>query len=432
MDDLLKAYDEAAQMQSIMSGTKASIARAQGSNRGFAREVRELPPLQQLQAATENVRAYGGPDKVRELALRMSTHLDNLTAMDKFVQAHGRAGLLGRMFLFTWMNGLLGSPITFTINTISNVAVPLWTTGEMWVQGAFTGNVDMMRGAVQQLMGIPEGFRQAFRMTEAGRKTAAGALREVSSATPGAVDRARVAFAQDHEEIGSAIRSFISEDSDFGGPRQFDIDERRAVTPGNMRRVVGPKLGRHFADGSMGGKLVEWFGITAGLPGRLLGTADEAAKTINYRMALRRMAWEDANGLNLKGADFDTHMHKLLLDVPGWEVNPNLTKEQRDLYSKIHEAAISQAERNTFTDPLHGMSKSAQDFASKHPASKLVLTFVRTPSNILKSWVSGPRSSPTSRTDTRKPCSPPRAVIPQRFKLLELESVSEPGCTSPP
>jgi len=379
--DLLRAYDQAAQVQSVMDGFKTSIGRTLGSLRG---EARALDPLAVLTDSQELIRTFGGTDRVKELAQRMLPALDNLTAMDKFVRANGRAGLAGRMGLHVWLNGILSGPITFAVNTISNAVVPLWTTGEMWLQGAFTGNAQLMEGALRQLKGIPAGFRAALRLTEAGRSTLLGAVKDVGSANPNAIARARVDFAQAGDEIGSAWKSLVTEESSFGGRRAFDIDERRAVTPGNARRLVGEKYAGRFADDTFGGKMVEWFGMASGVPGRLLAASDELAKGVNYRMAMERLAWEDAIGRKLAGTDMDAHIQKLIQDVPDWATNPHLAADERALYSSLHDQAVRQAEINTFTDPLHGMSKSLQDFTTKHPAFKLLMPFVRTPSNILK------------------------------------------------
>lgn len=116
-----------------------------------------------------------------------------------------------------------------------------------------------------------------------------------------------------------------------------------------------------------------WLQKIVHLPERALMSSDEMFKQLNYRASMRaqilRLARE--NGVT----DPTEIARRLVMDVqmsfgPNGAVNPR---------------ALEYARTNTFTNPLeYGWGKSLQEFASKHPTFRIIMPFIRTPTNIFR------------------------------------------------
>lgn len=121
-----------------------------------------------------------------------------------------------------------------------------------------------------------------------------------------------------------------------------------------------------------------WQYLRAFLPTSLIGGMDDFAKVMNYRAELRAGAWRKAWQEGLTG-DAQIARQTELLDV----VPPDL-----------HEQAMEGALRNTFQEPLQGLSQHMKDFADwtvrlhgtglELPLGRMLLPFVRTPANIIR------------------------------------------------
>lgn len=104
------------------------------------------------------------------------------------------------------------------------------------------------------------------------------------------------------------------------------------------------------------------------LPGRALLTEDEFFKTMGYTMELNARAFRQAKSEGLKG-------RKLAERVTELKRNPS---------EEIELAAIDAARYQTFTKPLGPTGQAVQSFSNAHPAFKLLMPFIRTPTNIIK------------------------------------------------
>lgn len=120
------------------------------------------------------------------------------------------------------------------------------------------------------------------------------------------------------------------------------------------------------ADRAIGGKVGEF----VRLPGRALITADEFFKSIGYRMELNAQAYRSAldAGLNPRTREFAEHMQQVI-------ANPS---------KEMSEAAIDNARYLTFTKPLEGLSKHILAAEREVPALRVIMPFVRTPTNIVR------------------------------------------------
>jgi hypothetical protein len=95
---------------------------------------------------------------------------------------------------------------------------------------------------------------------------------------------------------------------------------------------------------------------------------DELFKAIGYRMELRALAMRDGIKQGLKGDDLARHIQGVINDPP----------------EEFALKAIDTARYQTFTKPLGTMGKEVQDIARTHPAFRIIMPFIRTPSNIVK------------------------------------------------
>ncbi len=110
-------------------------------------------------------------------------------------------------------------------------------------------------------------------------------------------------------------------------------------------------------------------------PFRLLGSADEVFKTMNYNMqsyahARRSLSQE---GVESGTKEHTERMHKIL-------------SGEDEVYSGVvNDESIDYAEINTFTNSLSdNLSQSVQRISNSSPLIKMHLPYVRTPTNIIK------------------------------------------------
>jgi len=112
------------------------------------------------------------------------------------------------------------------------------------------------------------------------------------------------------------------------------------------------------------------------IPGRALMAEDEFFKAIGYRMELNALAIRQGLKEGLKGK----------------ELASRITELKRNPPEEIHLASIDNARYQTFTKPLGPTGQSVMKFANSHPAARLIIPFIRTPTNIVK--FAGERSGP--------------------------------------
>ena len=107
---------------------------------------------------------------------------------------------------------------------------------------------------------------------------------------------------------------------------------------------------------------------TRRLPGRLLMAEDELFKNIGYRQELHARAVRAAASEGLTGTAYRDRVASIIEDPP----------------PAIKQAALDNADYQTFTSKLGPVGSSVMGFSNSHPAVKLILPFVRTPTNIFK------------------------------------------------
>jgi hypothetical protein len=102
------------------------------------------------------------------------------------------------------------------------------------------------------------------------------------------------------------------------------------------------------------------------IPGRFLMAEDEFFKSLGYRMELNSLAYRSGVSKGLKGRELAEHIRSVVNDPP----------------ESIRLAAIDTARYQTFTRPLGKFGQAVQRFARDHPVVKVVLPFIRTPTNL--------------------------------------------------
>jgi hypothetical protein len=148
------------------------------------------------------------------------------------------------------------------------------------------------------------------------------------------------------------------------------LDPRNTKLDHSNRAISGESLGVS----GRGATVVDTFGEFVRIPGRFLAGEDEFFKQLNYRAKVYSDATSEGLEKGLKGKDLADYIESRVNNA----FNGN--------GSAADEAALNYARRATFTtapEPgsfLHNL----ETFAGKHPSLRLLMPFIRTPTNILK------------------------------------------------
>lgn len=243
----------------------------------------------------------------------------------------------GDMMYEIWVNGLLSGPITHSTNIISNAATLLWNIPERQVASLIKPGSVRPGEAAAMMGGVVESVGDAWRM-------------------------AWKAFKEDAPQFG-----------------QSKIETpRRAITADALEVTGIPGRAIDFLASAVGlgqGKWLDIAGTGVRLPGRFLMAGDDFFKSIAFRAELRalakRQAFREINELGLTGKDAARKAkeieHNILTDPP----------------ETIKEAAQEFAAYTTFTRELGENGQKIQALAAT-PIGRIILPFVRTPTNIFK------------------------------------------------
>lgn len=104
------------------------------------------------------------------------------------------------------------------------------------------------------------------------------------------------------------------------------------------------------------------------LPGRFLQAEDDFFKAAAYRMELRTLAARDGLRSDLRGERLAEHIEKIVA----------LPTEA------LHLKALDTARKLTFTKPLGAIGQNITNAANMIPGGRVILPFIRTPSNLIK------------------------------------------------
>jgi hypothetical protein len=249
-------------------------------------------------------------------------------------------GIARDMWLTTWINGLLSSPLTHMKNTVGNLAF----------------------GAIQS----PE--RYAAALIGSVRKNVFRQKTEVISFNE-AHDYATGYFTTWSDALDAGIKGFKGNAADGAGkleykqPRDaFDVD---------------------FGD-SNGGKAMSkglrYWGKFVQLPGNALMGEDEFFKALGFMGELKALTRRSGDDLYAKlvadGVD-DVDAIKQAAD--------HMAKLRAAPPEELVKASVESSKRLTFTNELEGFLKTTQDYinAIPSPINKMFFPFIRTPTNLV-------------------------------------------------
>lgn len=249
--------------------------------------------------------------------------LSNLQSPDEFMAAAKVMAQPSKwdMFVEYWINGLLSSPATHVTNIVSNLATLAWAIPERQVAAMLSKEVRPSEG-LAMLRGIVEAQGDAFRL---------------------------------------AWKAFKTEESQIG----------HGKLEGPSRAITADALA---LTGTMG-QAADLMGSMIRLPGRFLLSADDYFKAIAFRAEVRALAKREAYRMvteaDLHGKQAAREMQKI---------------EQRILANppdSIDDAAKEFAAYTTFTRDLGETGQKVQAALST-PVGRILVPFVRTPTNIFK------------------------------------------------
>lgn len=243
-----------------------------------------------------------------------------------FDRAQEKGGSLLRMHNEFWMSMLLSGVRTQVVNLTSNSLSTLLQPAERILGGAVGGNAGAIRSGLRLYGGMLGYFTDWHRSMEMYRN------------------------------VKTAFKTEI------------------------------PVLDRFGSKETTGGAIPGLAGRIVRLPFRIMGGTDEFFKQLNYRAAVRDMAYREAESLNIRDAGelakFVDNYIKDSFDDAGRAAR----NEDGEF---IREEALQFARSATFSqDLLDGtIGNSLQSLVNEHPALRLVVPFVKTPTNIIRKVV---------------------------------------------
>lgn len=309
-------------IQAEVIGARTETARALASWK-----IEAKGGIERARAIEQVMSASGGGDTAKEMARRLAILAEegaDPAAIGRFAQRGFAANSVDAVKA-VWINGLLSSPKTHVVNTMSNTIVAFQQIYERGAAGyirEFTGGEGVVNGeAVAMAFGMVESLKDAFRLSAKALRTGETGL----------------------------------------GFNKIDLPRTNPVSSEAFRISKESGLGR----------TVDFLGTATGVPGRLLQAEDEFFKTIGYRMELRAQALRTATQEGHKGADLAKRISDIV-DNPPEHIRIN---------------AADAALYNTFTSEVGWFGRSIMGLRNAdHPANPLmfVLPFVRTPVNIAR------------------------------------------------
>lgn len=263
----------------------------------------------------------GGPDAVAQVARRLSMVADNPAALATVVRAGFETNWKGA-FQQLWFNGLLSSPRTQVANTVDNALTAAFAIPERaataLVSQTFGGGDVSMGEAEAMFWGLLKGTRDG--VTAAGKALRTGESSDL--------------FTKTELQRPSAIRA-----------ETFGADPARAIGHG-----------------------INAIGRAVDVPSRLLMSADEFFKAVNYRMELHALSFRQARSEGLTGAEFGARVADIIADPP----------------RSLREESVAAGRERTYTSKLGPIGQAVAKVRDVVPGAHFVAPFVRTPANIMR------------------------------------------------
>ena len=312
----------------------ALFARAMAQHRAIQTQVSGLTA--EAGRALSSFRIDAKTTKAQELAIkealnagggveRMKDIASNISQFDKVGQLNTmlRQGATKPEMVFeAWINGLLSSPTTHVVNALSNAIVAGWSVGERVVASGIS------KVAGDNAIHSTEAVGQLFGIVQGGK------------------EGMKLAW--------KAIKTGESSDP----LQKIEGQQFKRITAENLDLTGVP------------GRFADYLGEFVRLPGRFLTAGDELFKTMGYRMELNAQAFRTAKNEGLEGDDLSRRITSIINDPP----------------ENLHIESIDASRYQTFTRALGERGQSVQNLLQTNPEARVIVPFLRTPTNIMK-WV---------------------------------------------
>jgi hypothetical protein len=281
------------------------------------------------------------------------------------------------------MNALLSGYTTQAVNFAGNSIKGLMMPAEKIIGGAFMGDRNMMREGFQVYSGMIRFFGDAL-----------GCAKRAFLAEGNILDAAHSVFDAPTHQISYENMKRMMLAKQMKGASIADLD---AVTLSPMQEIIAHGM--------------EYLGKVVRLPSRLLLTGDELFKQLNFRANLYSKLHTEAlerfgkNGDPDKMArwvmqemdqyfeqggravDFDALEAVTRANSPTGEL-PAAVEAKLKRMQKNSTGSLRYAQESTWTQPLnYGYGQSLQRMAATHPTFRIVMPFIRTPTNIFRDFV---------------------------------------------
>lgn len=182
------------------------------------------------------------------------------------------------------------------------------------------------------------------------------------------------------ESWKAAVDAFVMNDSVMA-PHRSEVHTSAGLAPQDLATgLMGLKpMTSPQALAANAGKIAT---LTLGLPTRSLGFVDELMKQITYRSKVSAGAYLDgldaAMGSGLKGNAAKDYLKTFVDDRVGSAFDSSGRALNKD--------ALREAQIATFQQDLlpNSLGKDLQNFASKHPGLRLMIPFIKTPTNVMR------------------------------------------------
>ena len=327
------------EVDSIVVNSKTDIARSLAALRKVKGPEKTLSEAANLAREDAIVNVLGGKAANKKFTARMLKLIEEagngpeaLAKLQRAIELSKKTRTQKTLdaFLEMYINGLLSKPVTQIVNFSGNISTIMMSVAERRVAQAFArGSAGVAKGETAAMLnGLQRGMRDGWKLAAKAWKT------------------------------GKSTTDGFKSDMIRPGQRAIASD---ALVPQALQDI--PFLN----------SLVDGLGNATRVPGKLLLSADEYFKTINYQMELHALSYRKAMKSGTRGTDFDRIYAEGLQGTD----------------KEISVAAMDFAKYNTFTKEL-GNSKAGkiQKVLGGDGAigfmGRIFVPFFRTPVNILK------------------------------------------------
>lgn len=242
-----------------------------------------------------------------------------------------------------WINSILSGPRTHIKNIVSNAINTVALPAERIIGGILLRNKEQIRAGAATYMGLRSAVLDSIVLASKASGLT-DAVKNISTPSK-LLDVAR--------ETGDSI-----------------LDPKNVKLDVSTRAITGDAVG---ASGRIK-TTIDLFGEFIRAPGRFLTAEDEFFKQLNYRAKVFSDASQEGIDKGLKGDRLAAY------------IESRTNNAFNGLGNATDEAALAYARRSTFTSAPEPGSfiHSLEAAAGKHPAIRLLMPFIRTPTNILK------------------------------------------------